>query len=137
MEVHHDVDNLAVWRRPLVALRRVPCRLKRPEIEDRRVHLIVEVATAVLRPLALQVPRRDRDLIRSRAHSRAVVGPLGIVTDVVVRPRRGIRRRLHARLRGKLLLLAIIVVRDLGSRLLAEGWAEQGALAETALPGEV
>ena len=136
MIVHGDVDA-AVGRLPLIGRHCITSGLKRPQVQDRRIHLVVEESAPTLGPLALEIPRRDGDLIGLRADRGIVLQPVRVVADVIVRADRRIRRRLHARHRWQLLLFSVVVVRELGAGLVSDTRHERRVLDERAVGREV
>ena len=70
-----DLDRHAV---PVAALDLPVGRQVAEERQHRAVHLVMEITPAALGPFALQVARRERDLIGARADRRLEVDPVGI-----------------------------------------------------------
>ena len=70
-----DLDRQAV---PIAALHLPARRQVAEERQHRAVHLVVEVTASVLGPLALQIARRERDLVRAGADCGLEVDPVGI-----------------------------------------------------------
>src|SRR5262245_27229104 len=91
-----DLEFYAVVIGPLHGVRRGQRRI---EIENRSVHLVVEAATPVVGPFALEIPRRDRDLVGTGARRLVEGDPVGFARDVAVLPHGWIVDALHARLR--------------------------------------
>src|SRR3546814_17346944 len=90
------------------------------ERQQFRFGLVLEVIAAVLRPLALHVARRERDLPGGRRDRGLEVHPvLAAGQVVVVQPRPFVDRR-DPRPLGPLLLLAIFSVLLLPSSLVVE-----------------
>src|SRR5271165_1647348 len=84
------VINLQVDTVPTVSPYRVARRLYRIDVQDGSVHLVMEVATAVLYPLLLKISGGDGNLIFAGADDCVIVDPVSIEADAVVLARRHI-----------------------------------------------
>ena len=69
---------------PAILPDRIARRLEREEVEDWRVHPVMEIPAAVLDPFALQVAGRDRPLVRRRADRRVERDEIGVVGESVL-----------------------------------------------------
>src|SRR5271169_4894371 len=84
------VINLEIDTVPTIAPYLVARGLYRIDVQHGGVHLVMEVATAVLYPLLLKISRSDGNLIFARADDCVIVDPVGIEADAVVLARRNI-----------------------------------------------
>jgi len=76
-------------------------------------------------------------LVGCGADGSVVIEPVGLVADVIVAAREAVGRRLHARHGRELLLLAVIVVGELGTRFVTDTRHEGAVLDERAIRREI
>ena len=84
--IHHAVEiklvpgvvvNLEVHVVPAVAAHGIASGIERVQIQDGRVHFVMEIAAAILDPFLLQIAGHDRDLVGAGADCGLEIDPVG------------------------------------------------------------
>ena len=139
--LEHAIDVVGVLRVvvdlqcraiPAIAPDRVARRLERKVIEDRLVHLVVEVVPPVLSPLLVEIAGRQCDLIGAGRDGRLKRHPVGVATHQTVAIGSRVVDLRHPRHGSKAVLAPVVAVLELTALVVAEV-REHGVVDERAV----
>src|SRR5262249_51949943 len=108
------VVDLDVYVVPFITLDLVPAGDERVEIGDLRLtHIVAEISQSILGPLALQITRRDRDLIGRSADHAFKMDPVGVLREEISVSRLRVFRRGHIWRRLQPLVATLVIIAQL------------------------
>ena len=105
---------------PALVAHFVARRLHGVRAQHGRLHLVVEIAAAVLQPFALKGAGGDDDLVRAGADDGVEIDPVGVVGNVAAGRAARIGGGQHRCARAQLVAFAVALVAQFGLRLVAD-----------------